>query len=117
MARFWSKESVQQTIDVMNADKEHLELAGNLSGKVVIRVLDDPDGNDIYASFSFEKGKCVDWTYDAEETCYVLEGEVTVTPEGGEPVTIGRGDLVTFPKGMRCVWDISAPIRKHCRFD
>jgi uncharacterized cupin superfamily protein len=58
-----------------------------------------------------------DWTYDAEETCYVLEGDVTVTPEGGEPVTIGRGDLVTFPKGMRCVWDISAPIRKHYRFD
>ena len=67
MARFWSKESVQQTIDVMNGDKEHLELAGNLSGKVVIRVLDDPDGKDIHASFTFEKGKCVDWTHDAED--------------------------------------------------
>lgn len=66
MARFWSKESVQQTIDVMNKDKDHLELAKNLSGKVVIRVLDDPDGKDIYACFTFEKGQCVDWTYDAE---------------------------------------------------
>ena len=27
------------------------------------------------------------------------------------------GDLVTFQKGMHCVWDISAPIRKHYRFD
>lgn len=66
MARFWSKESVQETIDVMNQDQEHLKLAKNLSGKVVIRVLDDPDGNDIYAGFAFKNGKCVDWTYEAE---------------------------------------------------
>ena len=57
-----------------------------------------------------------DWSYDQRETCYVLEGEVTVTPEGGAPVSFGKGDLVTFPKGMRCVWDISAPVSKHYRF-
>jgi len=66
MARFWSKESVQQTIDVMNVDKEHLALAKNLSGKMLIRVLDDPDGMDIVACFTFERGRCVDWTYEAE---------------------------------------------------
>lgn len=53
------------------------------------------------------------WTYDTEETCYFLEGEVTVTPEGGEPVTVGKGDLVTFPKGMQCRWKITQPVRKH----
>ncbi|WP_294945941.1 cupin domain-containing protein [Sulfurivirga sp.] len=56
------------------------------------------------------------WTYDATETCYILEGRVTVTPEGGEPVTIEAGDLVTFPAGMSCVWEIHAPIRKHYNF-
>ena len=56
------------------------------------------------------------WEYDAEETCYVLEGRVTVTPEGSEPVEIGRGDLVTFPKGMRCTWRVDVPIRKHYSF-
>ncbi len=56
------------------------------------------------------------WEYDAEETCYVLEGRVTVTPEGGEPVEIGAGDLATFPKGMRCTWRVDAPIRKHYSF-
>jgi len=56
------------------------------------------------------------WEYDAEETCYVLEGRVTVTPEGGEPVEIGRGDLATFPRGMRCTWRVDAPIRKHYSF-
>ncbi len=56
------------------------------------------------------------WTYDATETCYILEGRVTVTPEGGEPVTIEAGDLVTFPAGMSCTWEIHAPIRKHYNF-
>ena len=57
-----------------------------------------------------------DWTYDTEESCYILSGEVTVTPAGGEPVTIRAGDYVTFPAGMSCVWDITAPISKHYRF-
>jgi uncharacterized cupin superfamily protein len=56
------------------------------------------------------------WEYDVEETCYVLEGRVVVTPEGGEPVEIGPGDLVTFPRGLRCTWRVEAPIRKHYRF-
>jgi len=57
------------------------------------------------------------WEYDTQEQCYLLEGEVTVTPEGGEQVTIRQGDLVTFPAGMRCEWDIHTPVFKHYRFD
>lgn len=57
------------------------------------------------------------WSYDSTETCYVLEGEVIVTPEGGEPVRFGKGDLVTFPVGMACTWDIRRSIKKHYRFD
>ncbi len=56
------------------------------------------------------------WTYDADEVCYILEGEVTVTPDDGEPVTIRAGDLVRFPAGMSCTWDITKPIRKHYDF-
>jgi len=66
VARFWSKESVEETIKVMNEDQEHLKLAKNLSGKMVLRVLDDPDGKDIYAVFTFKNGKCVDYTYEAD---------------------------------------------------
>ena len=56
------------------------------------------------------------WTYDTQETCYILSGEVTVTPDGGEAVTIKTGDLVTFPAGLRCSWDITRDIRKHYQF-
>ena len=56
------------------------------------------------------------WSYEEKETCYLLAGEVIVTPEGGEPVTLRKGDLVSFPAGLRCTWDVRAPIRKHYRF-
>ncbi|WP_319379564.1 cupin domain-containing protein [Thiomicrorhabdus sp.] len=56
------------------------------------------------------------WHYDMEEICYLLDGSVTVTPEGGEPVQIRAGDLVIFPRGMSCRWDIHHPVRKHYHF-
>jgi uncharacterized cupin superfamily protein len=56
------------------------------------------------------------WTYDEPETCFFLEGEVVVTPDGGEPVPVGKGQLVTFPAGMSCTWDVRQPVHKHYRF-
>lgn len=56
------------------------------------------------------------WHYDEKETCYILEGEVTVTPKDGEPVSFSKGDLVTFPEGMDCTWDIKKAVRKHYNF-
>ena len=53
------------------------------------------------------------WTYDQKETCYFLEGEVVVTPDGEEPVEMGQGDLVIFPAGMSCKWEIRSPVTKH----
>ena len=56
------------------------------------------------------------WTYDEPETCYFLEGEVTVTGADGETAKVGQGDLVTFPAAMSCKWKISKNVRKHYRF-
>jgi len=56
------------------------------------------------------------WTYDEREICYLLEGDVIVTPDGGKPVRFGKGDLVTFPAGMSCTWEVKQPVRKHYRF-
>ena len=41
---------------------------------------------------------------------------MTVTPEVGKPVKFGAGDLVIFPEGMNCRWDIHQAVRKHYRF-
>lgn len=56
------------------------------------------------------------WVYDEQETCYFIEGEVVVTPSGGEPVSIGKGDLATFPEGMSCTWKIIKSVRKYYKF-
>ncbi len=58
-----------------------------------------------------------DWEYDSAETCYIVKGDIRVTTPEGEVVTIGPGDLVTFPKGLRCQWEIRAPVLKHYRFN
>ena len=57
-----------------------------------------------------------DWHYDNIEECLILEGKVTVETEGGEKVEFGKGDFVTFPKDLSCVWDIKEPVRKHYNF-
>jgi uncharacterized cupin superfamily protein len=56
------------------------------------------------------------WSYDDPETCYFLEGEVIVTPDQGEAVQVGKGDLVTFPSGLSCTWKVLKPVRKHYHF-
>ena len=61
-----------------------------------------------------------DWYYDEEETCYFLTGKVKVyvpnisSPE--EVVEIGAGDLVTFPQGLKCTWEVLEPVKKHYNF-
>lgn len=57
------------------------------------------------------------WTYDSSESCYLLKGQVTVTPtDGRAPATFGAGDFVTFPAGMSCTWDVSEAVQKHFQF-
>ena len=57
-----------------------------------------------------------DWHYDTTEECYLLEGKVVVEGEDGEIVEFGKGDFVTFPEGLSCIWDIKEPVKKHYRF-
>ncbi|MGE5557604.1 MAG: cupin domain-containing protein [Bacillota bacterium] len=56
-----------------------------------------------------------DWHYDDKETCYLLEGRVTVKTADQE-VSFGKGDLVTFPAGLSCVWTVHEKVRKYYRF-
>ena len=55
------------------------------------------------------------WSYEQREVCYLLEGSVVVTPEGGAHVELCAGDLVIFPAGMSCQWEVEKPVRKHYR--
>lgn len=56
-----------------------------------------------------------DWEYDEDETAYVFEGHVIIKTKE-EEVEIKGGQLVQFPKGMKCTWEVKKPIRKVYTF-
>ncbi len=56
------------------------------------------------------------WEYSDKETCYLLEGDVEVKTEW-ETVTFGAGDMVVFPKGLKCTWNIKKAVKKHYLFE
>ncbi|PCH65909.1 MAG: cupin [Gammaproteobacteria bacterium] len=52
--------------------------------------------------------------FDEEtEHSYILEGEIVVTPDGGEAVTVVPGDYVIFPKGLKSMWQVTKTLKKH----
>lgn len=57
------------------------------------------------------------WVFPEQEIAYILEGECLITPEGGQPVSFGKGDLVTFPAGMKASWEVKQPLHKHYKLD
>jgi len=53
------------------------------------------------------------WSFDkVAEFIHVLDGSMTVTVDGGEPLKVGAGDLAVFPRGWSGTWDIHEPLTK-----
>lgn len=46
------------------------------------------------------------------ETICVVEGRVTITPEGGESITLTPGDVAFIPEGTIARWEVHETIRK-----
>ncbi len=46
----------------------------------------------------------------------MLEDEVTFNKEGGKQISFCTGELVTFPAGINCRWEVHKVVRKHYRF-
>ncbi|MBN1594479.1 cupin domain-containing protein [candidate division FCPU426 bacterium] len=57
-----------------------------------------------------------DWEYSQDERAYVKEGRVVVHAKEGD-VEIQGGDIVLFPKGLKCHWKVKETIRKVYRFE
>lgn len=55
-------------------------------------------------------GEVLDWYYDEKTTCLILEGKAVVD-HYGEKIPVETGDLVTFPQGFHCQWEILEPLR------
>ncbi len=58
-----------------------------------------------------------DWSYSTTEKCYIIKGKVEIIEDNGEKVEFGAGDFVTFPAGLKCVWNIKEDVKKHYNFE
>ena len=55
------------------------------------------------------------WNYSEKEICLIIEGEAKIKTEAGESYLIKSGDLVEFPEGLSCEWQIIKRFKKHFR--
>ena len=52
-------------------------------------------------------------SYKFYEFVHLIEGRITITPDGGAPVTLTPGDAFVVEPGFTGTWKIEAPVRKH----
>ena len=52
-------------------------------------------------------------TYTAYEFVHLIEGKITITPDGGTPVTVMAGDAFAVEKEFKGTWKIEEKVRKH----
>jgi uncharacterized cupin superfamily protein len=52
------------------------------------------------------------WTLTTHEVIHLVAGRMTVTPDGGEAVEMGAGDVAVFPLGWSGTWEIHETVRK-----
>ena len=55
------------------------------------------------------------WRYDDREICFIIEGQATIRTKKDEVYFIKSGDLVEFPSGLDCEWEVNKRITKHYR--
>lgn len=53
------------------------------------------------------------WYFPVDETVHVIDGSVTVSVDGQQPVTLGIGDAALFRAGTWAVWEVPDYVRKH----
>lgn len=55
-------------------------------------------------------------TYSKWEFCQLLSGSCTITPEGGEPMSLKAGDAFVLDAGFRGRWEVTETMTKHFVF-
>jgi uncharacterized cupin superfamily protein len=52
-------------------------------------------------------------TYAGFEFVHILDGKITITPDGGAPVEVGAGDAFVVEPTFKGIWKIEKAVRKH----
>jgi uncharacterized cupin superfamily protein len=87
------------------------KIDGNPTMKTWIEYTSD-DGSMISGWWSATPGT-YHATYSAIELVHMIEGEITITPDGGDPVKIGPGDAFVVEADFVGNWKIEKEVFKH----
>ena len=52
-------------------------------------------------------------SYRFYEFVHLIDGQITITPDGGAPVTMRPGDAFAVEPGFEGTWTIEQPVTKH----
>ena len=52
------------------------------------------------------------WNYNEKEICLIIEGQAKISTQNGAIYLIKAGDLVEFPAGLNCEWEVIKSIKK-----
>jgi len=55
-------------------------------------------------------------SYGAAEFVHMIAGSVTITPDGGTPVTMIAGDAFVVDPTFKGTWEVTETVRKHFSF-
>lgn len=75
-----------------------------------------------WIEYSTEEALCGTWeatvgtyhaTYASWEFVHLIEGKITITPDGGESYTVSAGDAFVIEKGFAGTWKIEENVKKH----
>lgn len=54
----------------------------------------------------------VPYFFGEDETIHALEGELQITLDSGEVITLTPGDIASFDKGTTSTWTVVSPFKK-----
>jgi len=82
---------------------------------VTINAYSSADGKLLSGTWESSPGL---WAIDYQdwEYCHLLEGRCIITPEGGKPVEITKGDVFVIEPGLKGTWEVVERVRKYYVF-
>ena len=98
MVTYYSEAWLAERVENLNNSENQLKKAKKLNGKFCFRVWDGPDGKDRLAKWEFNKGKCIDYGFEAQAAPWTELREAKFEP-----------DVVTR---FSCPFDMMAKLNK-----
>ncbi len=59
LPRYWTPAFIEVFVEAMNDDADFMRTTGSFTNSIILRCLDDPDGQDVEAIYEFEDGQVV----------------------------------------------------------